>query len=111
MYESIMENDNIENISLAKLGDFLEESTNDKLIYFGRPTCMYCRKRIIENGKNIADSNFKIFYIDTDLIPKDEKNILEDCGISEVPSFIQLTGNGNFTKVETADFERVVYYE
>jgi thioredoxin-related protein len=111
MYEGLLESDNVEKISLLDLKKLSENITENKLIYFGRPTCMYCRKLFIENGKRFEDSNMKILYVDTDRIPKDEKIILENYGIEEVPSFIQMTGNGNFDKVETAEFERMIDHE
>lgn len=111
MYEDLLESDNVEKISLLDLKKLSENITENKLIYFGRPTCMYCRKLFIENGKRFEDSNIKILYVDTDSIPKDEKNTLENYGIEEVPSFIQLTGNGNFEKIETVEFERMINHE
>lgn len=111
MYEGFLESDNVEKISLLDLKKISENPTENKLIYFGRPTCMYCRKLIIENGRGIKDSNMRILYVDTDGIPKDDKSTLENYGIEEVPSFIKLTGNGNFDKVETAEFERTIDHE
>lgn len=111
MYESLLENDNVEKISLLELKKLSENITENKLIYFGRPTCMYCRKLFIENGKKFEDSNMKILYVDTDSIQKDEKSTLENYSIEEVPAFIQLTGNGNFDKVEIVEFERMIDHE
>lgn len=111
MYEVFLEIDTVEKISLSDLKYLTENSTENELIYFGRSTCVYCRELIIKNGKRIKESNLKMFYVDTDLIPKNEKNNLDKYGIEVTPSFIQLTGNGNFKKVEITEFERMIEHE
>ncbi|EAF8594511.1 hypothetical protein AX854_15590, partial [Listeria monocytogenes] len=68
LYEKALESDNVEKIDLVKFKDITEPTQNDELIYFGRSTCIYCRKLIIENEEAIRKSPIKIFYVDTDLL-------------------------------------------
>lgn len=75
-------------------------NTELKFIYFGRPSCPYCRK-FAPILKNLAEKNGKkIYYIDTDLY-KDSKvvnNFLDKYSIDEVPTLIYINNDKVISK-------------
>lgn len=111
LYEKALENDNIEKIDLVKFKDITEPTQNNELIYFGRATCIYCRKLIIENEEAIKSSPIKIFYVDTDLLTSEDKKELADFQVTEVPSFIEINDNLEYVKVDLEEFERRIHDE
>ena len=111
LYEKALESDNVEKIDLVKFKDITEPTQNDELIYFGRSTCIYCRKLIIENEEAIRKSPIKIFYVDTDLLTSEDKKELADFQVTEVPSFIEVNENLEYVKVDLEEFERRIHNE
>nr|EHU9845296.1 hypothetical protein [Listeria monocytogenes] len=101
----------VEKIDLVKFKDITEPTQNDELIYFGRSTCIYCRKLIIENEEAIRKSPIKIFYVDTDLLTSEDKKELADFQVTEVPSFIEVNENLEYVKVDLEEFERRIHNE
>ncbi|MDR1568321.1 MAG: hypothetical protein LBS33_06560 [Streptococcaceae bacterium] len=111
LYKQVLQNDTVKQINLSQIKKITDTTQNNRLIYFGRPTCLYCRKVIIENEKAITQSPIKILYVDTDLLTSEEKKKLVDFQVTEVPSFIEVSNHLEFTKVDIEEFERRIHNE
>lgn len=101
----------IETVSLEKIDDILKDEKNRTIIYFGRITCPFCRKFIIENKEVINANRKKLLYVDTEKLNQEGKKKLNSLEIDEVPTLIQIKDNKLFRKVKIEDFERAVDYE
>lgn len=111
VYEHVLQSKNIKQINLDQVEKIRKTKQSNALIYFGRSTCLYCRKVIIENEEAIKQSPYKILYVNTDSLTSEEKNKLTDFQVTEVPSFIEISKQLELTKIDTEDFERKIQNE
>lgn len=108
MYDDIIENSNFKNISFEDL----KNSSTNSLVYFGRSTCVYCRKLMIKNGIYIKKYSSEISYIDTDKLDSNEKKELRKFyKVKEVPTFMEVDSSFKFTQITLEDFERRIKHE
>lgn len=106
MYEDIMVN--FEEIPIVEIEKTLEASTETQYyFYFGRTTCLYCRKFVIEYSKLLKKvDNF--FYIDTENFSESESSIMKNYGIEHVPAILSATSNDNMELIDIEEFINVI---
>ena len=81
----------------------LSDGTQRYYFYFGRTTCLYCRKFVIENAEPL-DNAQNFYYIDTESFQQNEKSILSEYGIEVVPTILSATSNGSIEKLDIEEF-------
>lgn len=102
MYEQIVSGYN--KMPITKIDDLLTTSASNQnyYFYFGRTTCLYCRKFVIENEESIKDiDNF--YYVDTEGFSEEESKLLEDYDIKTVPAILHATTS---TDIKLMDIEK-----
>ncbi len=101
MYEDIVAD--YTSLSLDEMEQMLQLPGDDqqKYFYFGRTTCLYCRKFILENAKPI-ESVPNFYYINTELLSDSEKSGLTKYRIDLIPTI--LTGT-NLENIEQVDID------
>lgn len=106
MYEDIMVN--FEEMPIVEIEKTLESSTETQYyFYFGRTTCLYCRKFIIEYSEPLKEvDNF--FYIDTEDFSENESSIMKNYGIEHVPAILSATSNDNIELIDIEEFIKVI---
>lgn len=103
MYEDIVEN--YTTLSLSEMEKLLESAEQEQpyYFYFGRTTCVYCRKFIIENTVPI-ESVANFYYLDTATFSDEEKDRLSDYGIEHIPAILTASNSENIEIVELDSF-------
>lgn len=95
----------IEQLDFENVGYFKDKS----YIYIGRITCPACREFIFKLNKEIL-RDFKIYYINTDVLTDEGKKKLMKFDVEFVPSIIRVS-NSRFKTITINDFERVLANE
>ena len=103
MYEDIVVN--YKSLSLSEMEKLLESAEQEQphYFYFGRTTCVYCRKFIIENSVPI-ESVANFYYLDTATFSDEEKDRLSDYGIEHIPAILTASNSENIEIVELDSF-------
>lgn len=103
MYEDIVEN--YTTLSLSEMEKLLKSAEQEQTyyFYFGRTTCVYCRKFIIENAVPI-ESVANFYYLDTATFSDEEKDRLSDYGIEHIPAILTASNSENIEIVEIDSF-------
>ena len=107
MYEDIVVN--YTTLSLSEMEELLENAEQEQPLYFyfGRTTCVHCRKFIIENAVPIeAVANF--YYLDTASFSDEEKDRLSDYGIEHIPAILAASNSENIEIVEIDSFKEKI---
>lgn len=89
----------------------ISEIPNTKLLaenenfyfYFGRASCLYCREFVIEN-KELLVNRKNFYYIDTEKMSKEEKQLLNIYGIEEIPVVLKVAYNKEMILVDIEKF-------
>lgn len=99
-------------ISLDDISTILKSVEDDQpyYFYFGRTTCLYCRKFVIENERDLQNMpNF--YYIDTEKLSDTESVSLEEYGITTVPAILKATTSSNLELQDLYEFEELISEE
>lgn len=98
-----------EEIGLGEIPSILDAADDNQsyYFYFGRTTCLYCRKFVIENERDLQKvPNF--YYIDTEKLPDTESESLKEYGISTVPAILKSTDSLNLELQDIYEFEDMI---
>ena len=103
MYQDIVADYN--ELTLDEMEEMLLQSDGTQLyyFYFGRATCLYCRKFVIENTDLIEDTE-NFYYINTENLTEDQNESLNEYGIEVVPSILSATDSKDIQLVGIDEF-------
>lgn len=107
LYEKVVSN--FSEITITEIAPLLLSSDGHSTyyFYFGRVNCVYCRKFVIENEIPLKSiDNF--YYIDTKEFSEMELDLLEDYGVTVVPSILCATTNYNIELQDIDEFVKMV---
>lgn len=108
MYEEIVVD--FSKMSLTEINEILKSSdgTTQYYFYFGRTTCTYCRKFVIENVESLMSIEH-FFYIDTEIFSEDESHSMSDYGIELIPAILTATNSENIKLIDIKEFVEEIH--
>lgn len=108
MYEDIIVDFN--EMSITEIDETLKSSdgATQYYFYFGRTTCLYCRKFIIENVDPLKNLQH-FFYINTEDFAEDESSILSNYGIELIPAILTATNSEDIKSIDIEEFTKEIH--
>lgn len=96
--------DTVSKFSRVTAKGLLENNDNKRrFVYFGRRTCLYCRKFAPLLGQLAQKNKLQIEYLDTEdtQIDKDIQNVREKYNVETVPTLIYFNTRGEVQKYDS----------
>lgn len=90
-------------VTPQNIDEFKQNSTST-FVFFGRPTCPYCRQFAPMLGKSAKTAKIKIHYLNTQDTESDQsiRDIRSEYDVNIVPTLVHLNKDGSHSKYDRA---------